>query len=313
MTIKDRVESLKQKFNEDDRYKKWLQVVQKVLLVVVVGLIIYNLFQIGWLEVLQSLPTQPLFYVLFVLIFLSLPVAEIFIYRQVWPLKRRDIFKAMLTKRVYNEEVMGYSGELYLLPWARKRLDKSDWEILANIRDNNILSSINSASVGFVLIGILIFTGVIDPNLVFDNVNFVYVITGLVVTIAIFAILLQFRRYIFSLPLKKALKVYSIYFSRFIIHHALFVAQWAVVIPETPISIWLIFITLMIVVNRIPFLPSHDLVFLWAGIELAKVLDMTTSSVAGMLLVFSALKKSANFILYIMLTWQNKGKEIEKG
>ena len=308
MNLKELLVGLKAKFSEDERFKRAFKIFQKIIVVIIIGLIVYNLYQIGWQDVLQSLPTQPLFYILFVFIFLSLPVAEILIYRQVWPIKRREIFKAMITKRVYNEEVMGYSGELYLMTWARKHLDKSDWKILADVRDNNIISSINSTLVAFVLIGVLIFTGVIDPNLVFGSVNFVYIITGVIVIVALIALAAQFKRYIFTLPLKKALIIFSIYFGRFIIHHGLLMAQWAVVIPDTPLSIWLIFITLIIIINRIPFIPNRDLVFLWAGIELSKILSMTTSSVAGMLLVYSALKKSTNFILYLIIAWQNKKK-----
>lgn len=309
MPLKDSISIAFKRLTESPGFKTFTWLFRKVLLVFIIGIIIYNLYQIGWDEIWRSLPTQPLFYILFVFIFLSLPIAEIFIYRQVWPLKRRSIFKAMLTKRVYNEEIMGYSGEFYLLTWARKHLDESDWKILANIRDNNILSSITSTTVAFVLIGLLIFTGVIDAGLIFDNVNLVYVFAGTIIVVALILVGMQFRRYIFTLPLNKALVIFSIYMSRFLMHHSLLIAQWAVVIPDTPLSIWFLFIAIIIIINRIPFLPSRDLVFMWAGIELSRMLSMATSSVAGMLLVYSALKKSSNLILYLFFEYKDKGKK----
>jgi hypothetical protein len=291
---------------KSEGFKKLVSLFKKGILVVVIGMIAFNLWKIGLQEILASLPMQPAFYVLFVFIFLSLPVAEIFIYRQVWDIGRLELFKAMLTKRVLNDEVLGYSGELYLLPWAKKHLDKSDWEIISTIRDNNILSSLNATFIAFVLIGVLILTGVIDAGLIFNDVSKVYLITGAVAIVAFVAVFLQFRKYLFNLPFRKALIILSIYFSRFITHHLLMVAQWAVVMPETPLNVWLIFITIVIVVNRIPFLPSRDLVFLWAGIELSKVLSLTTASVAGMLLVFSVLNKVVNLLLYVLITWKGK-------
>jgi hypothetical protein len=283
------------------------KIFRRLVVAAVAGIIGYNIYEIGVAEVLGSLPSNPLFYIIFFLIFLTLPTAEVFIYRQVWPIKRRKIFRAALTKRVYNEEVLGYSGEFYLFTWARKHLDRDDIDILKNVRDNNILSAISSNVVAFSLIGILVFTGVIDISNLTGHVDMVYLITGIVIFIALVALFVQFRRYFFALPLKKAALISLIYFSRFIVHHSLLIAQWAVVIPETKLSVWLIFVAVVIAVNRIPFLPSRDLVFMWAGIELAKALDMATASVAGMLLVYSALKKGTNLLLLLWFSYYPDG------
>jgi len=96
------------------------------------------------------------------------------------------------------------------------------------------------------------------------------------------------------------------------IHHGLMIVQWAVVIPNTPLSIWFTFLAIIIVVNRIPFIPSRDLVFMWAGIELSRALNMATAAVAGMLLVSSALKKVTNLILFLLINYYSKDPEIQK-
>lgn len=310
--LKEKAREVKNLISGNPKARKALNIARKVVVFTIVGIIIYNLFEIGWMEVLQSLPTAPLFYILFLFIFVTLPVAEIFIYRQVWPLRRRDIFKAMITKRVYNEEVMGYSGEFYLFVWGRKLLNKGDVEVLKNIRDNNILSSVTSNSVAILLILSLLAFGVIDVGMFSGEVNIYYVIFFVVLLALLIFLFVQFRKYLFALTLKKALVVFSIYLGRFIIHHSLLIAQWSVAIPDTPLKIWLIFIAIVIAVNRIPFLPSRDLIFLWAGIELSRVLSMTTAAVAGMLLVSSALKKSTNLILFLLISYYSKSPEMEK-
>ena len=269
----------------------------------IVGGIAYQLFEIGWGEVLRSLPTEPLFYLLFFVSFFTLSIAEIFIYRQVWPLPRWKLFKAFLTKRVYNDEVMGYSGEVYLFAWAQKNLGINAKEIAKNVRDNNILSAAASNTVAVVLIGLLIFTDIISVEDVFGNVGVVHVLGGLFIVAIVSVLFVQYREYIFSLPLRTSLIVFGIYLTRFVIHHALLVAQWAVVLPDVPLSTWLIFAIAIIIVKRIPFIPSRELVFMWAGIELSRTLNMATASVAGMLLVTSVLKKMTNLVFFLILTY----------
>ncbi len=312
MASKEKLKKYWHSFTESPRAKKLQSLFRRLLLAVIVILIVYQLWDIGWIEVLHSLPTQPLFYVLFFVLYLTLPTVEVFIYRQVWKVKRWDSFKAFITKRVYNEEVMGYSGEFYLFMWARKRVNKSEKDVLKNVRDNNIISAVSSNLVAVVLISVLVYTGIVSLDDLFGNVNVVYIIAGVFIGIVLIALFIQFRKYIFSLPLNKALKVFLLYITRFIIHHGLLIVQWAIVIPDTPVSIWLLFIAIIIVVNRIPFIPSRDLVFMWAGIELSRALDMATASVAGMLLVTSAMKKSLNLILFLLISYFNKTEEIEE-
>lgn len=310
MISKKKLKETWRQFSESPGGKRIQKILRRLTIAFIVGIIIYQIADIGWREVLGSLPQEPLFYVIFFILYFSLPVTEIFIYKQIWPLKKRNMFRTFLTKRVYNEEVVGYSGEFYLFMWARKFLDEGDRQILKSIRDNNILSAITSNLVAFSLIGILIFTGFINLDDLLGDVNWVYIVTGIVVLIAFVAIFIQFRKYIFDLPLKKALVIFGIYMTRFLIHHGLIVVQWAVVIPETPLSVWFLFLTVVIVVNRIPLLPSRDLVFMWAGIELSKVLNMATANVAGMLLVSSALRKVMNLVLFLYLSGISKSESL---
>lgn len=312
MFDKEKLKKVWVNLTENPKSKQIQKISRRVIVAAIVGIILYQLWDIGWVEVLQSLPVHPLFYVLFFVLYLTLPTGEVFIYRQVWSVKRWDSFKAFLTKRVYNEEVMGYSGEFYLFMWARKNVDKREKDVLKNVRDNNIISAITSNLVAVTLIGVLVFTGIINFDDLFGNVNIVYVATGLIIAAAFVTLFIQFRKYIFELPLTKAVRVFTIYLVRFLIHHMLLIVQWAVVIPDTPLSVWFLFLAIIIVVNRIPFIPSRDLVFLWAGIELSRMLDMTTAAVAGMLLVSSALKKCTNLILFLVISYYSKEPEIKK-
>lgn len=248
---------------------------------------------------------------LFFILYVTLPVAEVLIYKQVWTFKAWEGFKVFITKKVYNDEVMGYTGEVYLYTWGRKLEGQSDKDVLKNIRDNSILSAVNSNITAFLLIGVLISAGQVKLSQLIGNVNYLYVSLGIFVTAVLIVLFIQFRQYLFDLPLKKAATIFGIYTVRFAIHHALLMLSWAIVIPDTPLNVWFTFLATIIVVNRIPFIPSKDLVFVWFGIELSKMLNMATASVAGMLLVFSALTKITNLVLFTLISFYTEAKEFK--
>jgi long-chain acyl-CoA synthetase len=87
------------------------------------------------------------------------------------------------------------------------------------------------------------------------------------------------------------------------LYNALLILSWEAVIPDISISVWFTFLAMMIVINRIPFLPSKDLLFLGASIELSRHLEVATDSIAGMLLVYSVLGKIFNLIVFLLINY----------
>jgi hypothetical protein len=309
--VKDTIIGWSNSFSGTPAARKLSVWLRRVLIVGILSVIGWNLHVIGPMEVLRSLPSQPLFYLLFVIIYLTLPVTEILIYRQVWKFRRRDGLRAFLTKKVYNSEVVDYSGEFYLYLWAKKGMNLAGKVVLKNIRDVNIVSVLVSYTMALVLVGYLIFTDVLDLSSWFGGVEQFYVVGGAIVIALLGVLLIQFRKYFFALPRLTALRIFGLYSARFILHHGLLVLQWMLVIQGAPMSIWLTYLAVFIVVNRLPFLPSKDLLFAWAGIELSRYLGVGVAEVAGMLLVYSALNKMTNFTLYTLLSYFGKDPRYE--
>ncbi len=302
-------DSWSKQLRKDPRMEKLRRLLQRAIALGIAGLIIYQLYGIGWREVLQSLPVNPLFYLIFAFHYVSLPLAEVFIYRQVWTFRKWEGLKAFLTKLVYNQEVVGYSGEFYLFLWGRKRVHKTEKEIFKNIRDNSILSAVTSNLVALVLLAVLLYTGSISLPAFLVDVDILYIVAGGVVLAGVFAVVFQFRRYLFELPKKKAAVIFSIYLSRFLLHHLAVVMMWMVAIPGTSWTIWFTLLAIFIVVNRIPFVPGKDLVFMSAGIEYARMLDVNMAAVAAMFLAYSALKKIINLFLFVLISYSSKDPE----
>jgi hypothetical protein len=65
-----------------------------------------------------------------------------------------------------------------------------------------------------------------------------------------------------------------------------------------PMTTWLVFLTAQMVMTRIPFLPSQDLMVLGLGVALSSVVDVPAIAVAGMFVAAGALSQIANLVIF---------------
>ena len=117
----------------------------------------------------------------------------------------------------------------------------------------------------------------------------------------------QYRKKVFSLPGRLLRTFFLIHSVRFSLNYVLQVLQWWVVLPDQPLQTWAIYLAVLMIVNRIPFLPTRDLIFVGLGVELAMVTGAPQAAVAGMLLVRSAIDKSLNLILFLVTSFLDRG------
>ncbi len=302
-----------QRFSESERGRRALRVLRVLLLLGILGYLGYKLVDIGWEAIWQAMPTRPLFYVLFLSLYFLLPFTEVLIYRITWPFHVWRSIPAFIKKRIYNKEVMGYSGEVYFFTWARKHVDLPDTELAKTIRDNNIISSAASTLIALVLLGIFMYVGHLRITDVIKDGNAGYwagaaILTGLMIPVA-----LRFRKYIFSMAMKTALVIFGIQCARLITGQALQIAQWSVVMPDVSLSVWFTFAAVSIILTRIPFLPSQNLVFMGVGVELAGSLGIPEAAMFSMLGVLAALDKLLNFGFFLLFSVRGSGAEAEAG
>jgi hypothetical protein len=118
--------------------------------------------------------------------------------------------------------------------------------------------------------------------------------------IALTTVAYRFRHHFFSLQKSTARKILGIHFGRLLVANLLLAVQWSVGAPGISISVWLTYLCIFIVMNRIPFLPSKDLFFLGASVELSGSLGVATTAVAGMLVASSVLVRSTNLIVFLL-------------
>jgi len=301
-------------FSKTPKAHKLIKLLRRVFLTGVLSFLIYQFMQIGWLKVLSSLPTNPLFYLLYIPLFFQLPGSELFIYRILWGIRIGDIWPALLVKKVYNNDVVGYSGEVFLFNWANRSLRKKSVELMRDVKDNNVISSIISTIVTLIVL-LLFFKS--NPGIFtrwfqkIPNNQLWYI----VISLAILSFLIyKFRKYLVSLPLKTSLKISFIHFIRHCVGFIIQVYQWHIVLPHVPMYVWFTFMAVQLIITRLPFLPNVDLIFLTVSIKLTQAMGAPLASVTAIMTVNSVMGKALNISIYSYFNIFSKSSlEISKG
>ena len=288
---------------------KWARI---VFLMGILGYLALKLSEIGWMAVWEALPTHPLFYLFFLLLYVSLPLTEMLIYRVTWRYDVRRSLPAFFKKRVYNRDVMGYAGEVYFFAWARKNVDLNDKEIAKTVRDNNIISSAASTLIALVLLGVFLYIGYFRITDLINDQVLSYLIGGGLLVAVLIPLGLRFRKYIFSMALSTTLLIFAIQCGRLLVGQVLQISQWAVVMPDVNLSVWFTFAAVSIILTRIPFIPNQSLIFLGVGVELSSTVGIPEAAMFSMLGVLAALDKLLNFGLLAFMAFQRPDKTGEK-
>lgn len=282
-------------FSKTDRGKKIQKWSRRIINIAVIAWLAYQLSNIGWLNVWQSLPVQPLFYILFLVLFFQLPLFEVFIYRLSWYFDALKSIPIFLIKRVYNKDVLGYSGEVYFFAWATKSLRKKKSEVFHIIKDNNIISSVASTLMSIGLLSAFLFTGQIKIIDWIANQSLIYFIAGILLVAILLILFIKFRHYVISMPQKTAFKIFGIQMGRLLLVQTLNLLMYYVVLPGVPFYIWFTYIAIEIILSRIPFLPSKDLIFVGISISIAGPLAVSQEAIAGIVVARSVLSKAGGF------------------
>lgn len=274
----------------------------RIVQIGIVGVLVYQLIQVGWVEVLRSLPTNPLFYVLQLVIYMALPISELFIYKKSWNFNIRQGLPVFVYKKIYNSDVITYSGEVYLYYWAKKKFNYSKRDIVALIRDNNILSTLSSTMIAILLIGVFLTFGHIGFNEIMGREDHLWIPWILLVFIVLGAIAWYNRRLWFSLSRNEALYILRVHISRLMVVHALEMLQWVVAIPAVSMNNWFSLMAAKIATSRIPLLPNKDLLFVSIVIGLSGTFGIPQAELASMLLVSSVMNKVINVGFFTWLS-----------
>lgn len=287
----------------------WRRAGKVLRIVAMAGIALWLFFRveaIGWDRIWRSLPLDPWFYILFVLRYLTLPVSEALIYSRLWSLRPLADFPVLLKKSVLNFGVLGMSGEAWFALWARQRGLADTGGVLKALKDVNILSAAVStfATVLFFVWALATgqlrrfgFGGAAEGAAAGALGWEIGLAAGLSALVII--ALVAMRRRVLSLPGPDLRAITGLHAGRLAINYVLQIAQWAVIIPEAPLYVWVLFIGAELLITRIPLLPKQDLVVLSVGVSLLSVLDVPEARMVAMLLANAILTQIAHFVVFV--------------
>lgn len=250
-----------------------------------------------------SLPTTSWFYVFWAALYVLLPTAETSIYHRLWGVPVRELLPVMLRKRVLSQDVLGYSGEVYLYGWARSHLgppppDGTGPPAALHIKDNVLISSFASVLSAALVVGGVLLSGVHGLERAFGDPRPIYAVLGTVAVVFVVTMATRARRAVFTLGAPELTFLSIAHGLRFTLSNVLLLLLWTVSVPGLPWDIWLTLLVVNVVVDRVPFIPASDLVFLNTALALADPLGVPPAAISGVLVTKAALDKVLNLILF---------------
>ena len=281
------------------------KVSRALFLVAVLAYLLREFSAIGWRALAASLPTAGGFYAIFLVLYFTLPVTESLIYRLCWGTSFGRSFFAFVKKRVYNKDFAGYSGEAYLFAWARRRVPLPDRQVLGIIKDNVVLSGFASTAFAVSLLALFAAFGDLEALGLGGERSVLYVVGAAAVLVLLGVLGLRFRTRLFALPARMLALVFALHFGRLAAMNALQVVQWDLVIPGIGWQSWFVFLAVQVIISRLPLLPSRDLLFLGASVELAERVGIPRAQMAAMLVLLSAMDKALNLVLFLAISAYN--------
>lgn len=294
--------------NEQREEQEWKAYLKKgiryTLQVGIIGYLAYKLYDIGLTRVVESLPLNPLFYLLFFVIYFSLPLSEIYIYGVKWNFRGYRAFLVFVQKKVLNTDVLGYSGEFYLFYWAKEKLKIPAVEAMKFVKDNNILSSLSSTFISVILLIFFLTQGYINPGDYFPQIEnqLTYLWIGLALIVVLF-VAYKFRSYILSLSIIDAAKISAIYTGRLVFTNLIQIIQYKIAEPSIPWAVWFSLMAVQIMSTRIPFLPSRDVLYVSVALEMSVVLNVPEAQLVGVLTANLILKKLIGAVSFILTSF----------
>ena len=234
---------------------KWSVLLSRALTLAMLGSLFAYLYNADTAELLEAMPDSLWFGIVLMLVYLALPLADWIIFRKLWNLPIAGL-PVILGKRISNEMLFNYSGEVYFYLWARERTGLTTTPFGA-IKDVNILSALSGNVLALLLRPAAYpLLSQIDMG---RHAGAAAASAAAMLSISILALL--FGRRLFTLPKKDLLWVFGVQTARVLAGVVLCALLWALAMPGVPIGFWIALSLLRLLVARLPLVPNKELLF----------------------------------------------------
>jgi hypothetical protein len=270
--------------------RAWTRWLSQAISLLLLGAVLFQFRHVSLVQLRDAVPSSPWFVPTLLALYLALPVADWIIFRRLWGLPPAG-FPVLVGKRISNELLLMYSGELYFYLWARQRTGLVAAPF-GTIKDVNILSAL----AGNVLtLGMLVFAYPFISRLQMGHYAGAAVASAAVMLTGSMLVLL-FSRRLFTLTRPLLVWVTGVHLVRLVAGVLLCALSWSLAISEAPLGLWIALATIRMLVARLPLVPNKELLFAAVAVflvgedkHLAAVIAMTSTAMLLLHLVFGAL------------------------
>lgn len=235
--------------------KLWSTWLSRILSAALLIAILLQLGQIDAKQLHNALPQNLWFLPVLLALYFALPIADWIIFRRLWALPASG-FLILLAKRIGNEVLISYSGEVYFYLWARKRTELSAAPFGA-IKDVNILSALAANLVALLL---LFVTYPLISQLNLGQYTDESVTFAAIMLMMSFLILL-FSRRVFTLERSQLWWIFGVHIVRLSAGVLLCALLWFIILPGPHFGFWLVLSMIRLLVGRLPFFPNKEALF----------------------------------------------------
>ncbi|MBT2186958.1 hypothetical protein [Sphingobium nicotianae] len=268
-----------------------------------IGAIAYELSRLGLPGELTRVPTSPGFWLAFTFYFWGSPFIEWLIVRRLWQAPWSG-FGAVLRKMIYNELVLSYLGDAYFFAWIRRELPHVAAPF-AVVKDMAIISALMGS------LGTLVAIAIVWPLFpAFDRTGLGSpLVLCLAVALASGGAIAFFRKSLLSLSRPEILWIAGAFGVRIVGQSLCAVFMWWSLLPQVPLTTWIVLTAVRMVSARLPLVPSKDLAFAAAAVALVG----PHTPVAPMIVLVTTLILLANVALAILLSLDGWARGLAKG
>ncbi len=270
--------------------KLWSTWLSRILSAALLIAIVLQLGQIDAKQLHNALPQNLWFLPVLLALYFALPIADWIIFRRLWALPASG-FLILLAKRIGNEVLISYSGEVYFYLWARKRTELSAAPFGA-IKDVNILSALAANLVALLL---LLLTYPLISQLNLGQYTGESVTFAAIMLMASFLILL-FSRRVFTLERPQLWWIFGVHIVRLSAGVLLCALLWFLILPGPHFGFWLVLSMIRLLVGRLPFFPNKEALFAVIAIFLvgqdsavSTLITLTASTMLAMHVLVAAI------------------------
>ena len=234
---------------------RWPAVIGAVLTLAMVAGLARQLLGSGLEGLSRSVPHNPLFYLCFSALYMSLPTGDFIIFRHLWGIPGSGLI-ALIKKRIANEVVFGYSGEAYFYSWARAR-SKMVAAPFGAVKDVSILSAIagNAITLGMIAAALPFAYKLLTHDQLRTLGGSAAIILALSLPFLIFS------KRVFSLHRGALWWIFIAHCLRLLAGSTLIALAWHYGMPSVGVAMWLFLAAGRLLVSRLPLVPNKDLLF----------------------------------------------------